>query len=73
VVTRDGRIVPLTKIEFRLLTELAAEGDRVLSREDLLERVGDYDCFGHSRLVAVNVPPAAREDQERSGQPAPSS
>jgi DNA-binding response OmpR family regulator len=55
VVTRDGEPVPLTKTEFKLLTELAVEPGRVLSREELLERVWGYDYFGDSRLVDVHV------------------
>ena len=45
----------LTRTEFRLLCELAAEPGRVLSREELLERVWGYDYFGDSRLVDVHV------------------
>ncbi len=54
-VTRNGETVNLTRTEFRLLCELAAEPGRVLSREDLLERVWGYDYFGDSRLVDVHV------------------
>jgi DNA-binding response OmpR family regulator len=55
VVTRDGAVVPLTRTEFKLLSELAAERGRVVSREELLERVWGYDYFGDSRLVDVHV------------------
>ena len=54
-VTRAGRPVELTRTEFKLLCELAAERGRVLSREELLERVWGYDYFGDSRLVDVHV------------------
>ncbi|WP_346618681.1 response regulator transcription factor [Blastococcus montanus] len=54
-VTRDGELIGLTRTEFRLLCELAAEPGRVLSREELLERVWGYDYFGDSRLVDVHV------------------
>lgn len=54
-VTRDGAPVELTKTEFKLLCELAAQRGRVLSREELLERVWGYDYFGDSRLVDVHV------------------
>ena len=54
-VTRQGEMVNLTRTEFRLLTELATEPGRVLSREELLERVWGYDYFGDSRLVDVHV------------------
>lgn len=54
-VTRDGDPVDLTRTEFKLLCELAAEPGRVFSREELLERVWGYDYFGDSRLVDVHV------------------
>jgi DNA-binding response OmpR family regulator len=54
-VTRDGVPVALTRTEFKLLTELATEPGRVLSREELLDRVWGYDYFGDSRLVDVHV------------------
>ena len=45
----------LTSTEFRLLTDLASMNGKVLSREDLLERVWGYDYFGDSRLVDVHI------------------
>ena len=47
--------VHLTRTEFKLLLELATNPGKVLSREDLLERVWGYDYFGDSRLVDVHV------------------
>ena len=55
VVRRDGTNLHLTRTEFRLLVELASSDGRVLSREDLLERVWGYDYFGDGRLVDVHV------------------
>jgi DNA-binding response OmpR family regulator len=55
VVRRSGQDLHLTKTEFRLLCELAANPGRVLSREELLESVWDYDYFGDGRLVDVQV------------------
>jgi DNA-binding response OmpR family regulator len=52
---RDGTELHLTSTEFRLLTDLASVNGRVLSREDLLERVWGYDYFGDSRLVDVHI------------------
>ena len=47
--------IHLTKTEFKLLVELATNAGRVLSREDLLERVWGLDYFGDGRLVDVHV------------------
>ena len=46
---------PLTRTEFLLLCELAANPGKVLCREQLLERVWGYDYFGDGRLVDVHV------------------
>lgn len=55
VVRHEGADLHLTRTEFRLLVELATAEGRVLSREDLLEKVWGYDYFGDGRLVDVHV------------------
>ncbi len=55
VVRRGGEEIHCTRTEFRLLTELARNPGRVLSREHLLEQVWGYDYFGDGRLVDVHV------------------
>ena len=55
VATRRGEDVHLTLTELRLLSELAAAGGRVVTREQLLERVWGYDYFGDTRLLDVHV------------------
>ena len=52
---RAGRQVHLTRTEFRLLVELAAHAGRVVTREQLLQRVWGYDYFGDTRLLDVHV------------------
>jgi DNA-binding response OmpR family regulator len=52
---RDGSDVHCTRTEFRLLCELAANPNKVLSREQLLDRVWGYDYFGDGRLVDVHI------------------
>ena len=54
-VLLGGDEVHLTKTEFRLLCELAANPGKVLSRESLLDRVWGYGYFGDGRLVDVHV------------------
>jgi DNA-binding response OmpR family regulator len=49
-----GEPVALTHTEFRLLCELANHPGQVLSRQQLLQRVWEYD-FGDERLVDVHV------------------
>ena len=55
VATRRGEDLRLTLTELRLLSELAAAGGRVVTREQLLERVWGYDYFGDTRLLDVHV------------------
>jgi DNA-binding response OmpR family regulator len=55
VVFREGREARLTKTEFKLLCELASAEGRVVTREQLLERVWGYGYFGDSRLLDVHV------------------
>jgi DNA-binding response OmpR family regulator len=55
VVRRAGKEVHLTRTEFLLLCELATSAGKVLSREQLLERVWSYDYFGDGRLVDVHI------------------
>lgn len=53
-VRLDGRQVAVTSTEFRLLCELALHAGKVLSRQQLLQRVWGYDS-GDERLVDVHV------------------
>ena len=55
VVRLAGDEVHLTRTEFRLLLELASSPGKVMSREDLLERVWARDYFDDERLVDVHV------------------
>ncbi|MFK0244110.1 response regulator [Amycolatopsis azurea] len=54
-VHRDGNPVHLTRTEFRLLAELAAAEGRVVTREELLQRVWGHDYFGDTRLLDVHI------------------
>jgi two-component system alkaline phosphatase synthesis response regulator PhoP len=51
----DGDPVELTAIEFDLLRTLAEHHGRVLSREQLLEKVWGYDFYGEERVVDVHI------------------
>jgi DNA-binding response OmpR family regulator len=54
-VRRSGVEIHCTRTEFRLLCELATNPGKVLSREQLLDRVCGYDYFGDGRLVDVHI------------------
>ncbi len=54
-VWKDDLPVELTTIEFDLLYALAEHRGRVLSREQLLERVWGHDFYGEDRVVDVHL------------------
>ena len=54
-VWKDDEPVELTTIEFDLLHALAEHRGRVLSREQLLERVWGHDFYGEDRVVDVHL------------------
>jgi two-component system response regulator MtrA len=54
-VTRDGRPIPLTPLEFDLLVCLARKPWQVFTREVLLEQVWGYRHAADTRLVNVHV------------------
>jgi two-component system alkaline phosphatase synthesis response regulator PhoP len=54
-VSVDGKPVDLTAIEFDLLRVLLENWGRVLSREQLLEKVWGVEYFGEIRVVDVHL------------------
>ena len=50
-----GQPVDLTYKEYELLRFLAANADRVLNRETLLNKVWGYDFYGGARTVDVHI------------------
>jgi two-component system alkaline phosphatase synthesis response regulator PhoP len=55
MVTVDNVPIELTTIEFDLLRALAENRGRVLSREQLLEKIWGADYFGETRVVDVHL------------------
>jgi len=51
----DDQLLDLTAIEFDLLKTLAEHRHKVLSREQLLEKVWGYDYYGETRVVDVHI------------------
>lgn len=54
-VTRGGEVLELTPKEFELLVYMANHRGKVLSRDQLLNAVWNYDYVGDSRIVDVHV------------------
>jgi two-component system alkaline phosphatase synthesis response regulator PhoP len=62
------QILELTTTEFKLLLELAQHAGRVLTREQLIERVWGIDFYGTDRVVDVYVGQVRRKLEEASGE-----
>ncbi|HLA51140.1 MAG TPA: response regulator [Thermodesulfobacteriota bacterium] len=54
-VTANNKPLNLTAIEFKLLTELAMSNHRVLSRDNLLDRVWGRDCYVADRTIDTHI------------------
>lgn len=55
IAMKNGVTLDLTQKEFDLLRFLMASPGKVYSREDLMEKVWNYDYFGDTRTVDVMV------------------
>src|SRR5438876_11867422 len=55
LVTMAGQEVPLTPIEYRLLTYLAQNSGRVVTQDLLLEHVWGSEYLGESHMLQVNI------------------
>ena len=54
-MTLNDRELELTAVEFRLLRALLAAGGRVLSREELLERIHQHGETVIDRVIDVHI------------------
>jgi two-component system response regulator VicR len=54
-VTKAGRQVPLSTKEYDLLKYFILNPEKVVTREELMEKVWNYDYFGDMRTVDVTV------------------
>ncbi len=68
-VWKNEQAVELTAIEFDLLHALAEHRGRVLSREQLLERVWGHDFYGEVRVVDVHLGHVRKKIETDPAQP----
>ena len=66
---RKGEPIDLTPKEFELLVYLANHRGKVLSRDQLLNAVWDYDYIGDTRIVDVHVSHLREKVEEDSRNP----
>lgn len=55
IVKKDGRIIPLTTIEFKILLALASNNSIVLSRERLIDIAFGNDYEGYDRTIDTHI------------------
>ena len=60
--------VALTSTEFNLLLELVRHAGRVLTREQLIDRVWGVNFYGNDRVVDVYVGQVRRKLEEATGE-----
>ncbi|MGQ0481175.1 MAG: response regulator [Pseudonocardia sp.] len=69
VVRRDGVDLHLTRTELRLFLEIAGAQGRIVTREELLQRVWGYDYFGDTRLLDVHIRRLRRKVERHPDRP----
>ena len=68
-VTKSGTTVEVTQKEFDLLACLLATPGKIYSREELMEKVWNYDYFGDMRTVDVTVRRLREKIEDDPGNP----
>ena len=68
-VMRNGQAVDLTQKEYELLLYLIQERGVVFSREDLMQKVWNYDYYGDMRTVDVTVRRLREKIEDDPGKP----
>ena len=68
-VTKAGKAIDVTQKEFDLLSCLLSTPGKVYSREELMEKVWNYDYFGDMRTVDVTVRRLREKIEDDPGEP----
>lgn len=68
-VTKDGEVLEFTPKEFELLVYFMQNKNRVLTRDQLLSAVWNYDFAGDTRIVDVHVSHLREKIEENTKKP----
>lgn len=68
-VYKDGKPIDLSVREFDILSYLAAEPGRVVSREELMEKVWGFEYYGDLRAVDVAIRRLREKIEDEPAQP----
>ena len=55
LISRDGRAIPTTPLEYHLMMYFYENQDHVLTRDQILDAVWGYEYFGNTRTVDIHV------------------
>lgn len=67
-VTANDQLIEMTSTEFNVLLELVRHAGRVLTREQLIDRVWGINFYGNDRVVDVYVGQVRRKIEQATGQ-----
>ncbi|MFC1948025.1 response regulator transcription factor [Chloroflexota bacterium] len=65
----DGKVIPLTEIEFKLLGALIREPGRVFSRAEIIDKALGYGFEGFDRTIDVHILNIRRKMEDDSSKP----
>jgi len=68
-VTRAGRPLDLTAMEYRILEVLSATPDRVFSRDEILDRLGEAAHAGYERTIDSHLARLRRKIEDDPREP----
>ena len=68
-ISKNGKVIDVTQKEFDLLVCLMSTPGKVYSREELMEKVWNYDYFGDMRTVDVTVRRLREKIEDDPGTP----
>lgn len=68
-VTRNGDVIELTLREFELVKFLAMQPGQIFTRENLLEKVWEYEYYGDVRTVDVTIRRLREKLERNPGKP----
>lgn len=66
---KNGELIDLTIREFDLVKFLASQPNKIFSRQNLLERVWDYEYYGDERTVDVTIRRLREKIEDNPSQP----
>lgn len=67
--SKNGKEIPLTRAQFEILSALLSSPGRVMTRTDLVERIGGYAYDGYERTIDVHIKNIRKAIETDPGKP----